>query len=61
MLLTTKDMKYLENDYSNKNGGFRFIGKGMATEEEKKRLKRLDDFSLENRNKHLINNYEDLD
>lgn len=58
MLLTMTQSKYLESDGKSKQ--FRFNGQGKATDQEKQKLKELDDSYIDLHGEHLITNYDDL-
>ncbi len=57
MLLTYKQMKYLEPDGEDT---YKFNGKDVATDEEKEKLLELDKSYVFLHGKHMITNPEDL-
>ena len=57
MLLTMKQMKYLEPDGEDT---YKFIGKDKATEDEKQELKEIDESYVDLYGKHMITNYEEI-
>ena len=58
MLFTMEQLKYLKADCGDED--FTFIGQETATDEEKRKLAKLDEFNVEINGFHLIRNYEDL-
>jgi len=57
MLLTMKQMKYLE---PHGEDTYKFIGKDLATEDEKQDLKEIDESFVDLYGKHMIINHEEL-
>ena len=57
MLLTMKQMKYLEPDGEDT---YKFVGTDKATEEERQELKELDSSYIDLYGKHMITNYKEL-
>ena len=57
MLLTFKQMKYLQVD---KKDTFKFVDNGNSTAEERKELLELDEDYFEIYGHHIISNFEEL-
>ena len=57
MLLTMEQLKYLESDSEDT---YKFIGHSEANNDERQKLKELDESYVDLYGKHMITNYKEL-